>query len=75
MPEKDNVWYCTDDCGPGYKYRKNCPYHYGMSLQCLGLMDYNDGRDEIYANDFCGAAGGHRQLTLREVPKYAEKQE
>lgn len=65
MPQELNIWYCTDNCGPGNKYRKRCNLHHGIALEHVGLDRFLDGRHKIVYNGYCQAAAGYRKNTLK----------
>ncbi|MHA2063940.1 MAG: hypothetical protein ACXABY_06100 [Candidatus Thorarchaeota archaeon] len=70
MPKKKHIWYCVDDCGPD---RKKCRHHYGISLECIGLIDYIENQRIFYRGD-CPAYGEMRRMNLMKEPKYAEQE-
>lgn len=60
------IRYCTDNCGPGRKYREKCPLHHGIDLNHVdGLAEFKDQR-EVAVDYYCVAANGHRICTLKK---------
>ncbi len=72
MPNQ--IRYCTDNCGPGRKYRDKCNWYHGVDIDHIGLGEFDRNQD-VHADLYCTAASGHRMCTLRveRVNDYGEE--